>query len=59
MDNIDICLKGLSQTKGISIGSLNARSVFRNLDEIEYVLKESKMDVLLVQESFLNSYVSD
>ena len=49
----------LKQLKGISIGSLNIRSVFKHLDEVEILLKESQLDLLLLQETFLNYAVAD
>ncbi len=43
--------------KGISIGSLNIRSLFRNLDEVQILLERTELNVLCLQETFLNSHV--
>ena len=45
--------------KGIVIASLNIRSVMRHLEEIKLILDRGNIDILLVQETFLNSSVSD
>ena len=49
----------LSKLKGISIGSLNIRSIFKHLEDIELLLHQSKLDILFLQESFLNSSVDN
>ena len=52
-------LADLKQLKGVKMGSVNVRSVFKNLEEIELLLKLSELDILLLQETFLNQAVSD
>ena len=60
MDNKDINrITDLSLLKGIKIGSLNVRSVFKNLDELSVLLSQSGLDILLLQETFLNTSVAD
>ncbi len=49
-------VKGLC---GISIGSLNVRSLFKNFDECKVIIKECDLDIVLLQETFLNEYVGD
>ena len=47
----------IKSLKGISMGSLSVRSLFKNLDEIEILLKETELNVLAMQETFLNHHV--
>ena len=49
----------LSELKGISFASINIRSLYRNVDELSLILQHSKLDLLLIQETFLNSSISD
>ncbi len=49
----------LKQSKGIIICSLNIRSIFKNLDEVSVILSKGDIDILLLQETFLTSYISD
>ena len=51
--------KTLADLKGVSMGSLNVRSLFKNLDEVSILLEESKLKMLLLQETFLNYAVAD
>ena len=59
MGSRNMTIRDLKRLKGITIGSLNVRSVFKNLDDITVLLSQSGIDILLLQETFLNSYVSD
>ncbi len=49
----------LSERKGPMICSLNIRSIYRSLDELSLLLQDNAIDVMLLQESFLNDSVSD
>ena len=49
----------LKRLKGISIGSMNIRSTFKHLDELEILLQESSLNILMLQETFLNYAVTD
>ena len=44
----------MKAVKGIVIASLNIRSLFKHLDEIKLLLKLGDIDILLLQETFLN-----
>ncbi len=60
MDNLEINrVSDINSLKGIKMGSLNIRSVFKNLDELTLLLSQSRLDILLLQETFLNSSVPD
>ncbi len=52
--DIDSKAKQIRKTKGITMAFLNIRSLYKNFDEIEIFLSESKVDVLLLGETFLN-----
>ena len=56
----DICsLSDLSSAKGILIASLNIRSVMQHFDEIKLILEHRDIDILLLQETFLYSSISN
>ena len=46
--------RDLATLRGISMGYLNVRSVYRHLDDIEQLLKQSDLDILILGETFLN-----
>ena len=48
----------LSELKGITFGSLNIRSVVSKIDDVATLLDRSKLDVLCLQETFLNESTS-
>ena len=48
----------LGSIRGISFAYLNIRSLFKSIDEVKLLLKGSKLDVLLLGETFLNNHVS-
>ena len=52
-------LVDLGKAKGISIASLNIRSIMRHLDEIKLMLELGDINILLLQETFLNISVPD
>ena len=56
---MDTATKTLSSLKGISYASLNIRSLYRSIDEVDLLLEKSKIDFLLLQETFLNNHISD
>ena len=43
----------LKNLKGITFGSLNTRGLLHNVDDIAVLLEDSKLDILLLQETFL------
>ena len=49
----------LKELKGITFASLNVRSLYRKYDDNSILLSQSNVDLLLLQETFLNSSVSD
>ena len=53
------CASELKKLKGISIGSMNIRSTFKHLGELEILLHQSSLDIMLLQETFLNYAVAD
>ncbi len=56
---IEYCAQSLNNTKGITIGSLNIRSVTRKIDELQILLNRSNIDVLALNETFLNASIFD
>ena len=60
MDNNPIYdIHQFKNVKGMIMASLNIRSIFKHLDEVDLNFRNSDIDVLCLQESFLNSYVSN
>ncbi len=55
----DFIFRDLKSLKGISLGALNVKSLFKNLDKVKHLLHESDLDLLLIQEMFLNEYVGE
>ena len=49
----------LSNLKGITLGSLNIRSLYRSIDDLHIILPPTELDVLVLHETFLNNTVSD
>ena len=60
MDNMSPVNKcsDISKLRGIKIGGLNIRSLYRKIDDISLLLSDTKMDFLGLSESWLNSSVS-
>ena len=52
-------LSDLASLKGITIGHINIRSIYRKLEEVIRILTVGKLDVLCITESWLNCYVHD
>ena len=52
-------LSELASLKGITIGHINIRSIYRKLEEIIRILSVSNLDVLCITESWLNRFVPD
>ena len=52
-------LADLAKLKGITVGHINIRSIYRKLEEIVRILAVGDLDVLCITESWLNRYVSD
>ena len=49
----------LKELKGIALCSLNIRGLYRKLDEVRLLLDRSQVDVLVLNETFLNSGHTD
>ncbi len=58
MDNFENS-KDLSKLRGISVGALNVRSVYRKIDDIHVLLSRSDLSILSISESWLNSSVAN
>ena len=52
-------LADIAGLKGITIGHINIRSVFRKLEEIVRLLAVGDIDILCITETWLNKYVND
>ena len=59
ISTIDYCSQALSNTKGITLASLNICSLTRKHDEVKILLDNSKIDLLALNESFLNKSITD
>ena len=60
MDNEDdneYTYEDVHELKGISMGSLNVRSLFKNLNKVLLLLEKTDLSILALQETFLNQYV--
>ena len=49
----------LAKLKGVSLASLNIRNLYRCVDDLRLILPRTKLDVLVLQETFLNTTISD
>ena len=49
----------LGNIRGITFASLNIRSVVRKLDDVKLILNTTKLDLLLLNESWLNHLIGD
>ena len=47
-------LADLSRLRGISFGGYNVRSLFRKVEDIHLLIKQSNLDCLCINESWLN-----
>ncbi len=52
-------LKELSGLKGITYASLNICSISRKIEDIRIILRQSKLDFLLLFETWLNHSIGD
>ena len=55
---LEYCAQSQQNTKGITIASLNICSIIQKLDDLK-VLQKSKMDILTLNETFLNNSIED
>ena len=60
MDNQNkiIKAKDLSKLEGICMASMNVRSLFSHLDKIEILLNQLEINILSLQETFLDNSVA-
>ena len=49
----------LARLKGVSMASLNIRSLYRCIDDLRSILPRTELDVLVLQETFLNTTICD
>ncbi len=49
----------LNELKGITLCSLNVRGLYSKMEEVHLLLSRSQVDVLLLNETFLNNGYSD
>ena len=59
MNNPAASSTDIKKLRGISFGSLNIHSLTRKIDEIKFLLKETGLKVLALNESWLNNSISD
>ena len=49
----------LKKLKGITYGALNIRSLFKHIEEVQILLRRSELDILLLEETFINYSVDN
>ncbi len=49
----------LSKIKGITLGSLNVRSLYNKVDDVKLLLERTSLDILCIQETFLSTCIDD
>ncbi len=59
MHNMTPLYEELRSLRGITFASLNIRSIYRKIHEVDLLLKKSKLDLLLLNETWLNHSVGD
>lgn len=55
----NMCSKMLSKASGLKVGHLNVRSLQPKLDEIDFLIKKTKLDILCISETWLKKRVKD
>ena len=55
----DSCLHKIKNLRGFKIASLNINSLLRHVDELRLMLTNSKIDVFAVNESKIDSSITD
>ena len=56
---MDSATQTIKELKGIKIGSINIRSLYRSVDEIKIFLNRTELHVLMLQETFLSDQTPD
>ena len=56
---LEYSCEALQKVRGVSVAAYNIRGLINKLDEIAILLKRSKLDVLILCETFLTSKVTD
>ena len=56
---MDTAINELSKLKGISLASLNIRSLYPSLDELNILLQKTSIDLLVLQETFSNDSLNN
>ena len=59
LSDLDYCTSSLSKLKGVTFSCLNIRSLTRHIDSIKSMLSRSKVDCLILNETFLNNSILD
>ena len=59
MSNSAADCKDICNLRGIDFGSLNIRSLSRKIDEVKFLLKETDLNFLALNEIWLNNSISD
>ena len=57
--NKDICLHDIKNLKGFKIASLNINSLLRHIDELRMTITNLEVDVLTINETKIDNYVTD
>ena len=55
----DSCLHKIRNLKGFKIARLNINSLLRHVDELQLILPNSKIDAFAINESKIDSFVTD
>ena len=58
LTDIDNCTASLSKLKGVAFCCLNVRSLINKLDSNKLILNRSKVDCLILNETFLNENIT-
>ena len=59
LSDIEYCIQSLKNLKGISIASLNICHLLPKLDDIRILLERSNLDILCLNETFLDDDIAD
>ena len=59
LTDIDYCTKAISNMRGITLASLNIRSLSRHIDSVQIMLERSDLDLLAINETYLNQSILD
>ena len=59
LTDLDYCTASLAKLKGITLSCLNVRGILSKLDSIRLILGRSKVDCLILNETFLTPNIDD